>query len=148
VLGLLSEGTGIELYNSIVTGFNDACLDIDNAKTFTVANAGEVIVENVVFDCTKNFKENNEKDANMMTIQDAFDVSDFMTVATKNSTTAASQLMAPLNIENPNFKPMASSPAMMNVKTLNDPFFTATTYRGAVDPANDWTTGWATFPRN
>jgi hypothetical protein len=43
---------------------------------------------------------------------------------------------------------MASSPAMMNVKTLNDPFFTATTYRGAVDPANDWTTGWTAFARN
>lgn len=145
---LIREGTGIELYNSIVTGFNDACLDIDNAKTFTVANAGEVIVEHVVFDCAKNFKENNEKDANMMTIMDAFDVSDFMTVASKSSTTAASQLMAPLNIENPNFKPMASSPAMMDVKTLNDPFFTATTYRGAVDPANDWTAGWTTFARN
>ena len=36
----------------------------------------------------------------------------------------------------------------MAVEVPNDPFFTPVTFRGGVDPNDDWTAGWTTTARN
>jgi hypothetical protein len=43
---------------------------------------------------------------------------------------------------------MASSPAATGGVVPADPFFDSVSYRGAVDPANDWTAGWTTNASN
>lgn len=63
---LLREGTGANLINSVVSGFGDACMDIDNAATFDNAGSsatnltGELTMTHSVVDCEVNFDEELE----------------------------------------------------------------------------------------
>ena len=66
---LIREGTGGNFYNFVITGFGDACIDIDTAETFTAAGTpddltGTLTMNNSVVDCNLNFEddtvENNE----------------------------------------------------------------------------------------
>jgi hypothetical protein len=60
-------------------------------------------------------------------------------------------LTDPFNNAAPNLKPATGSPALTGAKfdltQLQDPFFTAVSYRGALDASNDWTSGWAAWNR-
>jgi len=57
-------------------------------------------------------------------------------------------LTDPLNLDGPNFVPMAGSPVIgMGAAPPTGDFFEATAYAGALDPAGaDWTAGWTAFP--
>ncbi len=61
---LLRRGTGAIIWNTIVTGFADACIDIDDDATFARAGAsapatlsGELVMNNSVVSCSVNFDE-------------------------------------------------------------------------------------------
>lgn len=53
---LLRRGTGAHIFNSIVTGA-DVCLDLDDDATFTRFEQGRIQINNSVFTCATNFKE-------------------------------------------------------------------------------------------
>ena len=61
---ILKEGTGGNITNSIVTGF-ESCLDIDDSTTFAAAGApdnltGVLTINNTIFDCPVNFQEDGD----------------------------------------------------------------------------------------
>ena len=60
------------------------------------------------------------------------------------------QLTDPFNDAAPNLQPKPGSPALttagkFDAGNLNDPFFAATSYIGALDGTNDWTAKWAVW---
>lgn len=122
---LFREGTGINIANSIATGFGDACLDIDQQSTFD--NADNItFTNNIVGGCGQTF--DNEDG-------DPFLVSDFFLGQTNN-------LEADPQLEN--YAPTAGSPAIgIGAVPFNDAFFDNVDYAGAIPSAEaDWTAGW------
>lgn len=122
---LLREGTGAEIANSIVTGFGEFCLDIDNESTFQ-NEANLTIANSVVGGCGATFSEDGE---------DLFSVADWF-------------FSFPGNVEaNPNLNnyiPNASSPAIgIGAVPFEDDFFDNVDYAGAIPVTGaDWTKGW------
>ncbi|MEW5851372.1 MAG: hypothetical protein AB2A00_21465 [Myxococcota bacterium] len=141
---LLREGTAANISNIIVSGFNEACLDIDHTETFThgINNntlTGNLTLDHSIFHCVTPFIEDADEPVTVATffndLNDANSVEDPV-------------LVAPDNLVQPNFAPESGSPARLNVAIPNDPFFTQVTFRGGMDPADDWTTGWTVSMRN
>ncbi len=127
---LLREGTGANIYNAVVTGFGDDCLDIDHSATFINAGSsatsltGNLTITNTVLNCTVKFREESG---------DSFSVETWFNNQSGNSTTAVNMTTYTNNNE-----VNALTPA-----TLTDSFFDATDYVGAVkNTASDWTAGW------
>ncbi len=64
---------------------------------------------------------------------------------------AGANLIAPYNLNAPNFRPNAGSPALtspvysFSKPLLNNAFFTPVSYLGAFDGTNDWTATWTEF---
>ncbi len=146
---LLREGTGAHIHNSVIVGWNDACFDIDNAATFAVAMSGgtptgDLVIENSIFSCATNFKENNEKDVDGQTVEDPWSVAEFVTTHMTGNRTVDPLLRAPYAQETRDFRPADGSPAATGGVVPSDPFFTQVDFVGGVDPANDWTAGWTT----
>ena len=48
---LLREGTGGNLYNMVVWGFNDTCLSLDQDATFTNASSGKLSMDGTILYC-------------------------------------------------------------------------------------------------
>src|SRR6056297_26997 len=122
---LIREGTGVNIANSIATGFGDACLDIDQDETF--ANEANLsIVNSFVFGCEITFDEEGG---------DGFDVSDWFLGQSGNAET---------NPMLSNYIPMANSPVLMIAPVpFTDSFFDNVNYAGAVpSQGDDWTKGW------
>ncbi len=141
---LLREGTAANLHNAIVLGFNEACLDVDHTETFTNALSGtsltgELTIENSILSCATNFKVDSGE---------PMDLETFYNLNGGNAL-ADPGLASPFDLLAPNFRPMAGGAAMtMTVDVPNDPFFSPVTFRGGVDPNDDWTAGWTTSARN
>lgn len=128
---LIREGSGVSIANSIVTGFGDFCVDIDQESTFNnLLNL--TFANNVIGGCGTTFADNETNDGEFT---DPFAVSTFI-------------LDQPGNVEaDPmldNYVPMAGSPAL-NIGTVpytND-FFDNVEFAGAIRSADtDWTAGW------
>ncbi|RFF26869.1 MULTISPECIES: hypothetical protein [unclassified Wenzhouxiangella] len=122
---LLREGTGANIANTVVTGFGEFCLDIDNESTFE--NEENLTIENsVVGGCGETFSEDGE---------DLFSVSNWF-------------FSFPGNVEaNPrlsNYAPNANSPAIgIGAVPFEDDFFDNVDYAGAISGTGaDWTRGW------
>lgn len=140
---LLREGTGANLYNFIITGFGETCINIDQAFTFSnagataadAANGTQLTIDNsIVFDCTGGIFADS--------VDDLWLVSDWFNGGNQNSTTA---LMMD------NVFTAAASAADGNGATPAenaDLFFDTVDYIGAFEPgvvadgAGDWTAGW------
>ena len=143
---LLREGTAANIHNSVVVGFNDACLDIDHSETFANALAGgstlsgELTISSTIFSCATNFEEE---------MGDPVALSDFFTSLNTNNTLTDPMINDPYNLVSPDYKPMIGSPVVNgSVDDLADPWFDDVTYKGGVDPSNDWTLGWTTNAEN
>lgn len=128
---LLREGTGAHIKNAVVTGFGDACVDIDNAATFINGGSsatdltGELTITNSIVDCDTNFDEQ---------VDDNWKVSDWYEGQDGNMVGGANMTGTYVNSSEVN----AMTPA-----TLTDPFFENVDYIGAVPSAEeDWTQGW------
>ena len=126
---LLRRGTGVNLYNSIFTGFAKSCLNIDSTATFTNAGtignlSGKLTINNSLVNCTKNF--------------DDVTAEPFLVSAWFNSQVGNSAVTGSLNGYLPSFNIPASGPAIMQ-----DNFIEQTNYIGAFADNNDnWTLGW------
>ena len=123
---LIRAGTGVSIANSIVTGFGETCVDIDDEETFSNSD-NLTFVNNVIGNCVGGAFDDEEGDP--------FVVSDFV-LGQAGNTQASPMLM--------NYVPMAGSPALAvpPVPYTND-FFDNVNYAGAVpSQGDDWTKGW------
>ncbi len=119
---LLRRGTGAKIYNSVVTGFADSCIDLDGSDTENQLNAGNIVFENVVIDCPKESFESGDADVAASVIQAAFD-------AGSNNREV-----------NPNLMAYGQPNAIDGMGST----FVTTDYIGAFpqDTADNWTNGW------
>ena len=143
---LLREGTGVHISNAIFTGFNEACIDLDNAETFAnagtpAAPSGQLTLTHSILDCTTNF---NPAPADGE--PDPWSIEDFFTGQDGVQTTDP-MLADPFNMAAPGFALDGGSPAKAGAVVPDDPFFTKVSFIGGVDPSDDWTAGWTTAVR-
>ncbi len=127
---LLRRGTGVEIYNSVFTGFGDSCVKFDGAATFINAGSpgaatGELVIENSFFDCGVNFSDGNGA---------TFSTADFINAMAGN-------------VEgNPSLDgmyPSAFSPLTSSAKPVADTFIENVNYSGAFRDFNDrWADEW------
>jgi hypothetical protein len=150
---LLREGTAANIANSVVMGWNEACVDVDHAETFSNAvtagvASGELTISSTILSCATNFLMDDEEDAQMNPVADPWSVADFVMTLNTGNRTVDPGLTAAFDTAAPDFRPAAGSPAMTGAQAMTDAWFTPTTYVGGVDPSDDWTRGWTTFARN
>lgn len=144
---VLRRGTGGQLWSAVFTGF-ERCIDIDSDATFANAQAmaGNLAFAANVYNCATQFDEE---------MGDLFDVSDYV-LSGMNNPGAGTSTVVPASetildvgpdLTMPNFVPTDMRITTGGL-TPNDPFFDTVTFKGGVDPANDWTTGWTRFPQD
>ncbi|HYX34298.1 MAG TPA: hypothetical protein VE954_14440 [Oligoflexus sp.] len=124
---LFRRGTGATLYNSIITGANSTCINLDDIETF---NAGLVKFEGVLAKCGTTF-------ADLAT--DPFTVSSLFN--TSGTNLEADPLLNGYAVQDEN------SPAFTTFVDLSrDSFFEEAFFAGAVETLSgasaDWTQGW------
>ena len=134
---LLREGMAGDLSNMVVTGFNEVCLDVDHDATFSQLDSG-LTLTHTILDCAANFDVEDD---------DPSDISVWFADQTGNETTDAG-LADPFNEASPGFAPNAGSAATSGGASPADDFFDDVSFRGGVDPDNDWTKGWTTSAAN
>ena len=151
---LLREGTGAVIANSLVYGFNEACVSMDQDATF---QAGEVKLERVVSHCPTSVNhcdlrevkaKSTEADKKSCT-SEGLEAADVVALFEGG---ASNQLVDPMIAKptdeaSPDFSLKAGSPALMGAVKLQDSFFEATTYLGAVGEQK-WYEGWTTRAKN
>ncbi|MEO1233776.1 MAG: hypothetical protein AAFZ18_33245, partial [Myxococcota bacterium] len=145
---LLRAGTGAEIRNGVVYGFNGAGLDIDDEETFFYALAfGGLTVSDSVLCNPRNFQ--NDRD-------EPFSDEVFFTGAQgalpRNADNEAREFPdCGLGLEDalvegdPSFTPPADSPLRMGGRPLRDPFFDRVSFRGAVEPGTGQWWTWTRF---
>ncbi len=141
---LLREGTGANISNAIVTGFNEGCLDIDNEETFNNAwdssameMSGDLSVSNSIFFC----KGANSDAVDFVSDEDGF---------TPPFTVEEFGMLNNNKIIDPELdglSPKTSSPALSNGETPSDAFFEKVDFIGAIG-TQDWTEGWTISDKN
>lgn len=134
---LLREGTKGQLSNVIVTGFNEACLDVDHDQTWANGASGELSLTRSIVWCATNYIADG----------DAGSVESWFLAGTGNQA-ADPKLTGAYNLTSPSFVPGSGSPALSGGQAPADSFFTAASFIGGVDPSNDWTVGWTTSAAN
>jgi len=134
----------LDVFNSTLTGFPIGLL-LDGACTVDgFTTTGDVEFKNNTLANTDGMNLITTVAASLPAIKTTFSASG------NDSTSFANLLLAePDNFTgNPDFRPLAGSPLLSGANftsaTLTDPFFTATTYRGAFGDT-DWTDCWAEF---
>jgi len=142
---LLREGTAAFIANAVVAGFGEGCLDIDHAETFAIGGdgagglSGDLVVEHSIFDCTPLVIDDAD---------DVFSMTAYIEDLNEGNTTGDPALTAPFVEDAPDYRPSGSSPALQGARIPNDAFFEIVSFKGGVDPNNDWTAGWTTRVRN
>lgn len=123
---LLREGTGAAIANSIVTGFGEHCIDIDQQSTFdNVANL--TAVNSIAGGCASGTFDDDDGDPFLVS-------SWFLDQAGNQS---ADPMLD-------NTYPMQGSPAFgVGAVPFDNAFFDKVDFAGAIrDKNNDWTKGW------
>ncbi|MCO4748280.1 MAG: hypothetical protein KC912_26030 [Proteobacteria bacterium] len=144
---LLREGTGAHLSNMLVTGMNDACLDVDHVSTFNQVTSTDLTIDHSLVDCTTPFlMDEQDFDGDSVNDTDPVNVSTWFTSGTGNLVTTA-DLEAPFNESAPDFRPSSTSAALGAGLAPTDSFFDTADFIGAMG-ADDWTTGWTTAAAN
>lgn len=144
---LLREGTAANIYNAVVVGWNEACLDIDHDETFSIATnatadgvSGALTITNSVFSCDTPFEEEDG---------DPWALTAFFADWNEGNQTVDPQLADPWSEGQPDVRPGSASPLLgISPVVPDDPFFEDVDFVGGVDPGDDWTAGWTTFARN
>lgn len=136
---LLNKGTGGNIYNTIVTDFAGACLDIDDDATFERAYSndaytGDLSFDNSFIDCNNNFKNDNSG-SNGKSEENIFAES-----GANNSSTTEALLTVSL-MPSTSFADAVTAAEMALDLGGN---FQAVDYAGAYDPnaENQWSEGW------
>lgn len=151
---LLREGTAATIKNSIVMGFKEVGLNINDAATFTVAQSGGIVLENMIFfNNNPNFAD-DPGEGPITTKQ----------FAEQNSSIVVRDpmLRGPYDTASPDYRPLSDSPTVTGELAVslppNDGFFEPARFIGALsnerDPNPDapylgyWLAGWTNFAPN
>ena len=132
---LLRRGTGVNIWNSVVSGGFASCLTIDGPATFAHAGtpgslSGSLTVQNSYVNSAANFADGEGA---------TFTTSDWFLSQSEN--VAGDPLLG-------GYLPAAGSPLTLGGAAVSDAFFTPVDYIGAFkDADSDWTKEW-TFPFN
>lgn len=161
---LLREGTAGQVHNSIVLGFNDACIDVDHAETFESAIVdvmadpqaltGALVVQNNIVSCRTPYKDDMGELLNVANFVENLctgNTTATITVADGTPVTNSDFVQDPFNEDSPNFTPTGdlASGADFPAGTFGNAFFDASvSYRGGVAPDSNWTAGWTTSAKN
>jgi hypothetical protein len=144
---LIREGTAATLKNGVIMGFKEVGFNIDGGATFTVAQQGALVMENLVFfNNNPNFAPDTE----------AFAAS-IPTIVVRDP-----MLRGPYDLTSPDFRPLPESPLVNGELGVslppNDGFFEPARFIGAMstdrDPNPDepyngnWLSGWTNFSPN
>ena len=137
----LRRGTAGLIANTVVIGFPDDGLDVDDPETY---RQGLEIRSSILVDNKDAFE--GMKDANQGYTAEAF----FNTADWGNRLEDDAMLADAFNREAPDFTPLADSPLLTGAATPpDDGFFTVTDFIGAAAPGGDkWWTGWTSFAVN
>ena len=135
---LLREGTVATIWNAQVVGFNDACLDIDGAATFTEGiTKGGISLRNVLLDCATNLQEDAGEPLTGKELSKWF-------IEQAGNGLGFSDIDAAANALNPTAPDFTS--ALIGGSVPPNLFFDDTDIVGAVGAGNDWTVGWTSYP--
>ena len=144
---LLRRGTAGNIRNSIVMGFKEDGINIDDESTYNQAESGNLVVNNCIFfNNNPNYSDSSDDEG----FTPPFTVENWMKNTMSNNLEADPQLGNPFDLEDPDFRPAADSPALDGTVPPADPpaasNIVATDYIGAVDPDDDWTrVTWTTY---
>jgi hypothetical protein len=138
------RSTQYGLHNSIVMGW-PVGLFIDGRNTTTAAQGDTLTLRNTIM-------AGNKKQFDTTSSNGTFDINAWANDAAKGNTLLAepadAMLMNPFDQNNPDFLPKNGSVALTGSgfthARVADPFFTQTSFRGAMGK-NDWTCGWAVW---
>lgn len=128
---LIREGTAGNLSNIIVQGFGQSCVNVDNDATWAQIEAGALVLSNTLINCATSFVEDDE----------GYSVEDWFTAGAGNEV-GDPGLADPYNEGAPGFVP--SGAGASGGQAPSDSFFQAASFRGGVDPSNNWTS-WTSF---
>lgn len=144
---LLREGTGADISNVIVDGFNDVCLDIDHTATFDQIASNDLTITNAWLNCANTYKQDDQDfDGDGVNDPDPTDIQVWFEGQTGN-TLADAMIVDPFNLTAPDFALDGASGALSGGAAPNDPWFDADSHIGGVG-SNDWTAGWTTSEAN
>ncbi|MCA9671586.1 MAG: hypothetical protein KC503_38575 [Myxococcales bacterium] len=147
----LRRGTGAKIYNTIIENFGTAGVQLDSAETYNNAWDGSQLNGNLMITRSLLMSSTPFKDCgSSCTSATPFKVEDWFNFASgddANKQPSASQFTSTSETA-PDYVPKAGSDALSGGQAPSDSFFTQVTFRGGVDPANDWTKGWTTFSEN
>lgn len=128
---LIREGSGAEIANAIVTGWGDACLDIDHDATFANIGTGDLTVHHSIFSCDTLYATSAD---------DSVDLATFIEDDNEGNETSSDAVEEPYDSEGPDFRPAGAGMSDGDVPAAS--FFEDVSFRGGVDPLNDWTRNW------
>ena len=143
---LFREGTAATIRNSIVMGFKDYGLDVDNAATYQNLVNGSIAVTNSIFfgNTEGAFDDDSGEDTAPPITTAAF-------AATQEGLLTDDPMLGdPYDHADLDCNPAAGSPALTARAATppNDGFFEPANYLGACDEDDDWYRGWTTFAQN
>jgi PKD repeat protein len=146
----IRRNSSTSIYNSIFMGWNDA-LFIDGARSVNKHQNDTLMYKN-------NLLAGNIRAVNGTSTggsNPGLTRSKLFSNGNDSLASASGVLADPFNYLNPNFAPEVGSPALTGASfsdsRISDPFFTATSYRGALSENADsnWTNCWCNFdPQN
>ncbi len=139
----IRRNSSTSLFNSIIMGWPDG-LFVDGARTGQKLANDSMMFRN-------NIMAGNIRNINPTSAPSAADVQAKVLAGGTTFEPAAGLLTNPFNYNTPDFAPASGSPALTGASftgtRISDPFFTPTTYRGAMseNPDSNWTNCWCRF---
>lgn len=148
--GVLRRNTAGKFYNAVVTGSRLAAVTLRDALTFNNAGAGDLIVNNSIFDgsfADSQFPNSADRAEQTRTF--------LFTTMTRNRNIDPKLAMGTPTLKRtlmPDLEPLENSPALDADYVAQPPdngFLEAVDYQGAVGPGQNWIlSGWANFSDN
>ncbi len=141
---LFRRGTGINLYNTLITGSNNGCIDLDTEETYLNGYSGGSFNGNLtvkaskVGGCGMNFTEDADGFTPPFTVSEWFNNWDSNIEGTPQLT----------DIAGFDYRPASGSDAAttQGMTPSGDDFFESTSFIGGTSPDEDWTEGWTIRP--
>lgn len=133
---LLREGTGARITNTVVTGFLDACLDLDQSATYARRDTADgITITSTMLSCATNFDDGAEDG----------DLESWF-LGQINNTTGTSNLAAPAGGSRAYINGTNENAVTVTDPTTLSNWFEATTHIGAVGSADmNWLEGWTVW---
>ncbi len=139
----LKEGTAGEFYNTIVTGFNNAAVELTEEQTEAQADAAAIVIKNSLF------FENNRSGGGLYVVSEgsSFDLQGFVEDPENGNLLDTDPMIMSTAWGSLNAAPAPDSPVHNGVTPPAG--FEAAAYIGAIESSDaDWTQGWTSYATN